>query len=94
MRWAVPVPCLVARLHERNNWFVDSHHPLRETIILQTGEDAEQRDQQRPGRSGVARQDLDLRQGGGGPAQRLQVAAPVGDGDGFLQRQQISLKVE
>jgi hypothetical protein len=28
---------------ERNNWLVDSHHPLRETILLQTGTDAESR---------------------------------------------------
>lgn len=40
---AVPTPRLVARLHERNNWLVDSHHPLRETIMLQTGCDAEAR---------------------------------------------------
>lgn len=40
---AVPSPSLVARLHERNNWLVDSHHPLRETIMLQMGEDAETR---------------------------------------------------
>jgi hypothetical protein len=40
---AVPTPQLVARLHERNNWLVDSHHPLRETIMLQTGLDAEAR---------------------------------------------------
>jgi hypothetical protein len=33
----------VARLHERNNWLVDSHHPLRETILLQTGGNAEAR---------------------------------------------------
>jgi hypothetical protein len=39
----VPSSRLVARLHERNNWLVDSHHPLRETIILQTGLDAEAR---------------------------------------------------
>ena len=31
---AVPSSRLVARLHERNNWLVDSHHPLRETIML------------------------------------------------------------
>lgn len=36
----VPSARLVARLHERNNWLVDSHHPLRETILLQTGADA------------------------------------------------------
>ncbi|ACL55943.1 HNH endonuclease [Methylobacterium nodulans] len=40
---AVPAPALVERLRERNNWLVDSHHPLRETIILQTGVDAEAR---------------------------------------------------
>nr|WP_272874907.1 HNH endonuclease [Roseomonas marmotae] len=40
---AVPVPALVQRLHQRNNWLVDSHHPLRETILLQTGLDAEAR---------------------------------------------------
>jgi hypothetical protein len=40
---AVPAARLVARLHERNNWLVDSHHPLRETILLQTGADAEAR---------------------------------------------------
>jgi len=39
----VPAPRLVARLHERNSWLVDSHHPLRETIMLQTGMDAEAR---------------------------------------------------
>ena len=40
---AVPAARLVARLHERNGWLVDSHHPLRETIMLQTGVDAEAR---------------------------------------------------
>lgn len=40
---AVPSPRLVARLDQRNNWLVDSHHPLRETIMLQTGADAEMR---------------------------------------------------
>lgn len=40
---AVPAPELVAKLHERNNWLVDSHHPLRETIMLQTGIDAKKR---------------------------------------------------
>ncbi len=38
---AVPAARLVARLHERNTWLVDSHHPLRETVMLQTGADAE-----------------------------------------------------
>jgi hypothetical protein len=40
---AVPGSRLVERLHERNNWLVDSHHPLRETIVLQTGADTEGR---------------------------------------------------
>ena len=40
---SVPKPHLVARLDERNNWLVESHHPLRETILLQTGSDAESR---------------------------------------------------
>jgi hypothetical protein len=40
---AVPRPRLVERLHERNNWLVESHHPLRETIMLQTGADADAR---------------------------------------------------
>ena len=39
----IPAPPLVARLNERNNWLVNSHHPLRETIMLQTGTDAESR---------------------------------------------------
>jgi hypothetical protein len=39
----VPSGRLVAQLHERNNWLVDSHHPLRETIILQTGADVDKR---------------------------------------------------
>jgi hypothetical protein len=40
---AGPAPELVERLHERNKWLVDSHHPLRETIMLQTGAEAEAR---------------------------------------------------
>lgn len=39
----VPGPQLVARLNARNNWLVESHHPLRETIMLQTGQATEQR---------------------------------------------------
>jgi hypothetical protein len=38
---AVPASALVARLHERNEWLIESHHPLRETIMLQTGTDRE-----------------------------------------------------
>ena len=40
---AVPAPSLIARLHERNEWLIQSHHPLRETIMLQTGADSEAR---------------------------------------------------
>jgi hypothetical protein len=39
----VPSAWLIAKLHERNNWLVDSHHPLRETVMLQTGQDTEAR---------------------------------------------------
>lgn len=35
----VPSLKLVKRLHCRNEYFIDSHHPLRETIINQTGRD-------------------------------------------------------
>jgi HNH endonuclease len=40
---SIPAPRLVACLHEHNNWLVDSHHPLRETIMLQTGADTKAR---------------------------------------------------
>ena len=33
----VPSLALLDRLHARNNYLIDSHHPLRETLILQTG---------------------------------------------------------
>ena len=33
----VPDLSLLERLHQRNEYYVVSHHPLRETIILQTG---------------------------------------------------------
>lgn len=48
--YSVPSARLVARLHERNNWLVDSHHPLRETIMLQTGADASLRARLLPAR--------------------------------------------
>jgi hypothetical protein len=35
----------LARLNKRNNFLVNSHHPLRETIISQTGVSDEQRRQ-------------------------------------------------
>jgi hypothetical protein len=31
------VPALLERLHWRNSYLIDSHHPLRETLIGQTG---------------------------------------------------------
>ena len=33
----VPDVSLIERLHHRNDWLINSHHPLRETIIAQTG---------------------------------------------------------
>lgn len=33
----VPAVELVARLHRRNEFLITSHHPLRETLIAQTG---------------------------------------------------------
>ena len=39
----VPELNLVKRLHQRNEYFVVSHHPLRETIILQTGSSEQER---------------------------------------------------
>jgi hypothetical protein len=41
--FSVPAATLIEKLHERNNWLVDSHHPLRETIMLQTGMTTEAR---------------------------------------------------
>ncbi|MEM5014620.1 HNH endonuclease domain-containing protein [Niallia taxi] len=33
----VPTIKLLERLHKRNSFFIESHHPLRETLIIQTG---------------------------------------------------------
>jgi hypothetical protein len=33
----VPIPQLLNGLHQRNEYYIGSHHPLRETIINQTG---------------------------------------------------------
>ena len=33
----IPTLKLLERLHARNSFFIDSHHPLRETLIAQTG---------------------------------------------------------
>lgn len=39
----VPKLDYLKRLHKRNEFFIRSHHPLRETIILQTGKSEEKR---------------------------------------------------
>ncbi|WP_411503404.1 HNH endonuclease [Brevibacillus centrosporus] len=39
----IPRPRYLDRLHKRNNFFIDSHHPLRETLINQTGKTENQR---------------------------------------------------
>ena len=41
----VPALSLVERLNRRNNYLIDSHHPLRETLIRQTGASAADRKQ-------------------------------------------------
>lgn len=35
----MPTLRLLERLHTRNEFFIDSHHPLRETLLAQTGTD-------------------------------------------------------
>jgi hypothetical protein len=39
----VPTLQLLERLHRRNEFLIESHHPLRETLMLQTGSRAEDR---------------------------------------------------
>ena len=39
----VPSISLLERLYKRNEYLIDSHHPLRETLIAQTGGDARER---------------------------------------------------
>lgn len=39
----VPSLRLVGRLHERNSYLIDSHHPLRETLISQCGSTPDER---------------------------------------------------
>ena len=34
---SIPNPYLLERLHTRNEYLINSHHPLRETLIRQTG---------------------------------------------------------
>jgi hypothetical protein len=40
---SVPSIRLLERLSTRNEWFISSHHPLRETLIQQTGASAQKR---------------------------------------------------
>jgi hypothetical protein len=40
---ALPAPRLLDRLHTRNEFLISSHHPLRETLILQTGDSSDAR---------------------------------------------------
>lgn len=35
----LPTERLLARLHARNEYLITSHHPLRETLVVQTGGD-------------------------------------------------------
>ena len=39
----IPSLDLLERLYTRNNFFIDSHHPLRETLIAQTGKTNKER---------------------------------------------------
>jgi len=39
----VPTPGLLKRLHTRNEFLISSHHPLRETLMGQTGADEGER---------------------------------------------------
>jgi hypothetical protein len=39
----IPAPPLLNRLHTRNEFLIGSHHPLRETLIQQTGTSTEER---------------------------------------------------
>lgn len=39
----VPEICYLSRLHKRNEFLISSHHPLRETIINQTGKTENER---------------------------------------------------
>lgn len=43
-KWAyVPAPRYIDRLHKRNEFLISSHHPLRETIMRQTGATEQER---------------------------------------------------
>ena len=38
-----PAALYIERLHRRNEYLISSHHPLRETLMMQTGTTAEAR---------------------------------------------------
>ena len=40
---SLPSANYLQRLHRRNEWLIASHHPLRETLISQTGKNAYER---------------------------------------------------
>lgn len=40
---AIPATKYLERLHKRNEYLINSHHPLRETLMMQTGMTEEQR---------------------------------------------------
>ncbi|NBO08988.1 MAG: hypothetical protein EBV30_06520 [Actinobacteria bacterium] len=40
---AIPTSQLVIKLHQRNEYYISSHHPLRETLIRQMGQTEQQR---------------------------------------------------
>ncbi|MEI6335639.1 MAG: hypothetical protein WCS87_13865, partial [Methylococcaceae bacterium] len=44
-RRKLPALSLLERLHDRNEYLITSHHPLRETLIVQTGCSTEKRQQ-------------------------------------------------
>jgi hypothetical protein len=39
----VPLKRLLERLHTRNEFLITSHHPLKETLIAQTGDSTQSR---------------------------------------------------
>jgi hypothetical protein len=39
----VPTKALLERLHARNEFLITSHHPLRETLMFQTGATVQER---------------------------------------------------
>jgi hypothetical protein len=39
----IPEARFLERLHQRNEFLIGSHHPLRETLLMQTGKTAEER---------------------------------------------------